>query len=253
VQTDVWVIFPQSRRPQTAEARRAIRSLCKSRNWDFQERPSLEMIVAPTGRKRTIVSGADAGELYRRLHVARVGVLWFGSVSVCFDPTVKERLREKVLCGLEDFVRHKSFCQNLSVERPTEWLSQFEQWCDAVECEGEHDPRCLPLHVFKANRMRLELALERELFASHYGTGSVRVDAERMEWRLSPRDFHGQGVAQIAGYELRRGFHWDVCPLSGRPTKIMTTTEAWLVYRHINVYPNAYIRNSSDSKKIFPK
>jgi hypothetical protein len=211
------------------------------------------MAVAPTGRKRNVISGADADELYRRLHVARVGVVWFGSVSVCLDPTVQERFRDRVLCSLDTFVRHKSFCHSLSLDRPTDWLAQFEQWREAIECEGEHDPRCLPLHVFKARQMRLDLIPDRELFARHYGMGSVRVDAEKLEWRLSPRDFHGQSVAQIAGWELRPGFHWDVKPLAG-PTKIMTTTEAWLVYRHINVYPNAHLRTKQrDSKKVFPK
>ena len=250
---DIWAIFPQHRRPETGAARHAIRSLCKSRGWSFQERLSKEMAVAPSGRKRNVISGADAGELYRRLHVARVGVVWFESASVCLDPTVQERFRERVLCSLEAFVRYKSFCRNVSIDRPTEWLNQFELWCHTVECEGEHDPRCLPLHVFRARPMKLELAPEREQFASYYGSGSIRVDEEKMEWRLSPRDFHGQGAAQIAGRELRQGFHWDVRPLSG-PTRMMTTTEAWLVYNYINVYPNAYIRSTQrNSKKIFPK
>jgi len=252
VPTDIWVIFSKNRRPETAAARSAIRSLCRSRNWDFQERLSREMAVAPTGRKRNMISGSDASELYRRLHVARVGVIWFGPVFVCVDPTVQERYRERVLCSLETFVRYKSFCRYVSLENPTEWLADFEQWCHACECEGEHDPRCLPLHVFRASQGDLDLASERGLFARRYGAGSVRVDEERMEWRLLPRIFHGQGGTQIAGYDLRPGLHWDVRPLSG-PTRIMTTTEVWLVYAHINVYPNANLRSKPrNSKKLFP-
>ncbi len=250
---DIWAIFPKNRRPETEAARQAIRSLCKDRTWHFQERSSRDIVVAPTGRKSNVISGQDADALYRRLHVARVGVLWFESVSVCLNPTVQERFRDRVLCSLETFVRYKSFCSRVSIDRPTEWLPQFEQWRSAVDCEGEHDPRCPPLHVFRARPMRLEFSSERESFAHHYGSGSTRVDAERMEWRLSPHDFHGRSVVQVSGRELSQGFHWDVKPLSG-PTRIMTTTEAWLVYKHINVYPDAHIRSKNrDSKKIFPK
>jgi hypothetical protein len=102
--------------------------------------------------------------------------------------------------------------------------------------------------------MKLEEVEGREQFAHVYGSGSIRVDHEKMEWRLGPRDFHSGVEAHIAGCNLRPGLHWDVKPPSGGPKKIMTTIEAWLVSRYVNVYPNAHIRNAAGgAKRIFPK
>ena len=180
--------------------------------------------------------------------------MWFGSSQVCMDPTAHERYRDRVLAGIDDFMRYKAFCRNVTVEQPTVWSSDFEHWCDAVGCEGEHDPRCLPFHVFRARPMKLEEVEGREQFAHVYGSGSIRVDHEKMEWRLGPRDFHSGVEAHIAGCNLRPGLHWDVKPPSGGPKKIMTTIEAWLVSRYVNVYPNAHIRNAAGgAKRIFPK
>lgn len=101
--------------------------------------------------------------------------------------------------------------------------------------------------------MRLDLAAQREEFASLYGGGSVRIDDDKREWKLSPRDFHGRETVQIAGRDLRPGFHWDVTPLAGS-AKIVTTSQVWQVYRYVNVYPNAHVRGRHpDARKIYPK
>lgn len=252
--TDIWVIFPQSRRPETGAARAAIRAICKARGWNFQERPAKDLPITSSGRRRFLISGDDADALYRRLHVSRVGILSFERVEVSLDPVAqKGAIRERFLVGLEAFSRYKSFYSRVSVEQPTDWLEGFERWCMIVECEGEHDPRCLPLHVFKARQLSLDEPAQRDEFARLHGDGSVRVDDEGKAWRLSPRDFHGRESFQVAGLSLRPGFHWDVTP-SGRFARVITTTQIWEVYRYINVYPNAHIRGRHpDARKIYPK
>ena len=251
--TDIWVIFPLSRRAETGAARNSIRSICKARDWNIQERPAKELPVTASGRKRVLISGDDADSLYRRLHVSRVGILCFDRVSVPLDPIVQERTRERLMVDLRAFSLYKFFYSRISTERPNDWLADFERWHGCVECEGEHDPRCLPLHVFKGEQIGLELASQREEFAKRYGSGSVRVDDDKREWRLSPRDFHGREVAQIAGRDLRPGFHWDVAPLAGS-TRIVTTTQVWQVFNYANVYPNAHVRGRPpDARRIYPK
>lgn len=249
---DIWIIFPQGRRSETGAARGAIRAICKARGWDVQERPAKELPITASGRRRLLMSGDDADALYRRLHVARVGILCFERVEVPLDPR-PQGSRDRLLVNLEVFSRYKSFYSRISIEQPAGWLGDFERWHRVVHCEGEHDSRCLPLHVFKAQQLNLDVITQREEFARLYGDGSVRVDDEKRMWRLSPRDFHGREPAQVAGYDLRPGFHWDVTPRAGF-AKIITTTQVWEVYKYVNVYPNAHVRGRHpDARKVYPK
>lgn len=252
--TDIWLIFSQARRPETSPARARIRTICKSRGWDFQERPARELSVTASGRKRLLISGEDADALYRRLHISRVGILCFERVEVSLDLTVqKGATRDRLLVSLRVFSLYKSFYSQISIEQPARWLEDFERWHGVVHCEGEHDPRCLPLHVFKAQQLNLDVPTQREEFARLYGDGSVRVDDESRLWKLSPHDFHGREPAQVAGWSLRPGFHWDVTPHAGY-TRIVTTTQVWEVYKYANVYPNAHIRGRHpNARRVYPK
>lgn len=249
--TDIWMIFPQTRRPETSATRNRVRSICKERKWEFQERPVKEMPVTAGGRNRFLLSGADADALYRRLHVSRVGVLCFDSVSVPLDPIAKTR--DRLLIDLQTFSRYKSFYAKVSVAHPDGWLPDFERWQSCIDCDGEHDPRCLPFHIFKAESAGLEVASQRDDFSDRYGKGSARRDNDEREWRLSPRDFHGTESAQISGYELRPGFHWDVTPSAGY-ARIVTPLEVWQVANYINIYPSAHIRGRPPhARKVYPQ
>jgi hypothetical protein len=252
VPIEVWVIFPKGRKPETDNARDRINKLCLARGWEFQSWPSRDATVNPAGRKRSLLAGDIAHNLYRRLHFARVATLSFESVAVCIDPMAHERTSERVLISLREFTRYKTFYYKIASD-PTDWLPGFEQWCGLVDCSGEHDPRCLPLHVFKAEQVNLEGGTERELFGSKYGPGSIRVDDDNRQWQLKPREFHGRDIVEVAGCALGPGFHWEVGPLSGS-TKVTNTVEAWHVPTYINVYPTAHLRGRAPySRKIFPR
>jgi hypothetical protein len=133
------------------------------------------------------------------------------------------------------------------------WLESFGAWLNAIGCEGERDPRCLPLHVFKTQGHDLNLPAGRAAFDSAHGSGAERSDGDRRKWSLTPHDYHGQETLSVAGRELRQGFHWDVEP--GRnTTTIVTTKEVWKVDRYVNVYPDAHVRGRAPfAKNITPQ
>jgi len=143
---------------------------------------------------------------------------------------------------LRRFVRYKSCWIRVTRDPANDsWVGEFEGWSQRVECESEHDPRCLPFHVFSGRGTNLQDASGRKTFDDRYGSGANRVDDEDSEWILNPHDYHGQEALRVAGYQLRRGCHWDV---NGNQRIIRTPVGLWLVDGHVNIYPDAHIRPS---------
>src|SRR6202035_5490157 len=138
------------------------------------------------GKKGVLLAGKEAEALYKRTHRARVAILCFSGVVVCLDPRLEDRdVRERVVIDLQTFCLYKAFYQRVS--RPgshwrPDWMLEFEGWIQSLECVGEHDPRCLPLHIFKSRQMKLGQEEGREAFGHYYGKGSVRVDDGEREW-----------------------------------------------------------------------
>lgn len=124
-------------------------------------------------------------------------------------------------------------------------VNRFAEWCESADVEDEHDPRCLPFHVFAGEGEARQLAsmAGRTAFQRTYGPGSLRTDGEARYWSQAKGRHGGQEPQQVAGCLLTHGFHWDVEPKRAT-AKVLTTNAVWEVQPrgHVNVYPNAVIR-----------
>jgi hypothetical protein len=134
----------------------------------------------------------------------------------------------------------------------------FVSWREVVRCEGQDDPRALPLHTFDADGPCPALAEEagRKSFASRYGTGRLRVDQSGREWARATA-LHGWEAVTVAGCQLRPGFHWDVGYRRGSGT-LLCANAVWRLPRrgYANVYPDGGVRGGTTDvpsiKKIWP-
>lgn len=169
-------------------------------------------------------------------------------------PTVRQLVTLTRLCS------HKARTRRIPPGRlPSNWSAGFEEWCTRVQCEGESDPRCLPLHAFSADpglQEGLGQATGRQEFAKRYGPASRRTDDRGRAWKSPRRAHHGREVLQVSGFQLATGFHWDVEGTSPkRPWMLRTTAEVWRTRGpgHLNVYPNAVVRaGGKGSRRVFP-
>jgi len=240
---DVWIFFPQMRRSATAATRNSIRRLCHERGWQVQERPSREVHVGQSGRRRLILGGDVGHALYRRMHRARVAILCHVTPQVCLHPNEAEAVNRGHLMGLGRYSRYKAFFFALDLEegKADAWIAPFVRWCTVSSCHNEYDPRCLPLHVFDAAEFALDGAKGRRDFDRVYGGGTARTDQQGRPWRLNPSAYHGREVITVAGCTLPTGFHWDVSGRAGRATLIRTGAAVWRVVTYVNVCPDAHV------------
>jgi len=188
----------------------------------------------------------DAHQLYRRLNRERLLVIAFTSVFVRRDPSRDPAVRKEALT-IATFVEHKAhfeLVRGKSSIAPT--FHRFAASLDEAFCEGENDPRCLPLHVFTTDRLWPELRNEtgRRSFRTRYGPARERSDDRGRRWTRADRGaFHGREALIIAGFELAAGMHWDVFGGRGRASRLTTENEVWKLGRrgYVNVYPDARV------------
>lgn len=244
---DVYLFTSQRDRAATAKLRDSYGALCRERSWNFQPK-ALDPIRASSGRPVLPVSPAVAAGLYPRVHRQRVAILVFGTDPVVpLLPNQADAIRRRRTIPLRQFLDYKSCWIRVPKNDPTNlsWAGIFESWCRRADCEGEHDPRCLPFHVFSS---RIGAGLEddsrRREFNEYHGAGSTRVDDKELQWLLEPRDFHSEEVLSVAGYSCRPGFHWDV---TGSKWCIETPAGIWKGSGHVNVYPDAHIRTKGNN------
>ena len=247
---ELWLAYPKlkSRNPQQllfAQAREMISSECKARGWNFNV--VLSSIHRPAGRYMEAIPPDGATILYKRAHNARVGVWQFGDTHVPIRPMLSKN--PKHYRELGRFLRHKAFYFKVGKRSFADvWessLISFQEWLDRVDCEGQSDPRCLPFHVFKTVVPIGVLATDkgRRAFANTHGAPSNRHDDNELRWRSPRGALHGGEQLHISGYELKKGFHWDVD--SGKRRRTLFTTEReWKIQRgeYLNVYPDGYVR-----------
>ena len=201
----------------------------------------------------------EAHELYRLLHRRRVMVVCFTSVFVRKDPSRDPAVRRSAL-AVGTFVEHKAaFALIRSRPSVEAVLKRFKHECN-VSCDGEDDPRCLPLHVFAVQRDWSDLRRQdgRKAFAEQYGPPQSRVDSDRRRWSRADRSaYHGRDTLTVANCELAPGMHWDVASERGS-TRVMTAREIWEIPRgsrgYLNVYPDAYVRPGglSTARRVWP-
>jgi len=238
---DVYFFTSQRDVATTASLRDSYQRACREHGWNFQPR-TLKPFKTPAGRPILPIATSDAVGLYPRSHRARVATLVFGTDPVVpLRPNPAEAIRYKDAVPLRQYLDYKS-CWIRVPNDPENltWTGVFQGWCDRVECEDEHDPRCLPFHIFKGDGAGLHDADIRRTFNDKYGAGARRADETPLEWILGPRDFHSSDVLTIAGYICRPGFHWDVS--RDQRWRISTPAGVWEGKGHVNVYPDAHIR-----------
>lgn len=194
----------------------------------------------------------DAHQLYKLLHRHRTLVACFTTVFVRRDPSRHPAVRKEAL-DLATYVDHKAefvLVRGDSSVAPA--LDRFARWSETTSCQGEDDPRCLPLHVFATDRPWPELreAAGREAFSASYGSGRSRTDDRGRRWERAQRAaYHGREALEIAGCALAAGMHWDVS--GGRGTGRLTTArEVWKLKERgfVNVYPDAHVRATRTSR-----
>lgn len=241
----VWLFYGREDPARLKRARKAMRRACQSRMWNIEER-EVAVTKLPPGRPVWLVPPPVAAGVYKQMHRARVAVVLLNTrADVCLHPEERIAVRKRALAPLRTFVRYKSFFAAPKLDDENSWcgwITQFAQWCATEHCENEYDPRCLPLHVFRADVTDLSTNDGREAFNSKHGSGTLRRDDRGLLWRLNPRIFHGTEILSIAGKPLPRGFHWDV-ETNGR-REISTPEGIWEIFDYVNVYPDAHLRPS---------
>ena len=201
---ELWIVFPNTKRSKTSDVRKRLRMECRNRDWLVQERNS--DVRRFNGRPVEVVAGVDADNLYRRAHRVKVAVLFFGRPFVPLNPEARlDRAEHRV--ALDRFVRYKAHAQRLPEDAVdvSGHLASCEEWRQSVECDSGYDPRCLPLHLFKARQVELESHEDRRRFNEVHGAGARRRDAAGLTWHLNAARFHGREKLHVAGHELGGG------------------------------------------------
>ena len=251
---EVWLFHSKGLYPSVERAKEKMEAECRKRNWEFRIRPT--HLIKPEGRPIGQIKPEDATNLYRRIHRARVGVWQIEHADVPKRPKPKAAVSDYI--SLRQFVLHKAFHARLPGQfTEGAWESSFAEflnWLNELHCENEADPRCLPLHVFgtECNLADLEHIDGRQRFATTHGPQASRVDNKGFVWTRGA--FHGQDVLQVAGYELAKGFHWDVA--GKHKQHITTTSQVWELKPngYVNVYPDAHVRgNPKRANQIYPR
>jgi hypothetical protein len=201
----------------------------------------------------------DADRLYRLVHHGPTMVAAVSSVFVLRDPR-RSDIREKDTIRLSDFVAHKAGFLLVNGRTQVATLEPtFDSWRAVVRCDGQDDPRMLPLQTFDAGGPCPELDHDagRQAFATRYGSGRSRVDQSGHDWRRATAR-HGRQELIIAGYQLLAGFHWDVSCRKGSGT-LLSANAVWSLPRrsYANVYPDGAVRGSKKGvpsiKRIWPR
>lgn len=253
--TEVWLILPP-KLPSDQEplALRATRKLLarktSQRGLKLEERHA---IPAGTffGRRSWCLEPGDAMNLYARANRTQVCVFMIREVSVLVDPSKRSATEGGQLLGMRRYVRYKAFVSRISPGETSVVLDgkldAFADWCSVVACDGENDPRCLPLHVFDSatDQPGLSTAAGRADFQTTFGAPGHRVDSSGFRWQRAAA-LHGRDQLRIAGQTLATGFHWDVTRAKrGTWLRLCTSNEVWEVQGgHVNVYPDSHIRGA---------
>ena len=250
--TEIWLFHPVGQGGNKQFKR--VEDECKQRGWKFSRRQT-RRIISSEGRIFRVVDVQDATNLYRRIHRSRVGVWQIGKAQVPISPGLAPTPKRVVT--LKGFVTHKAFHYTIPKGKfLSAWRSsrdEFDEWMSRVDCEGEGDPRCLPLHMF-ASELDLSILATKEgrsVFDECHGPQSNRVDARQVHWRRPLGSYHGRDVLSIAGRSLAKGFHWDVSTKHSTQ-RINTTSEIWEIRRggYVNVYPDQHVRGGRLFRRV---
>lgn len=203
----------------------------------------------------------DATALYRQMHRRPVLVLAFGEGWVRRDPRRDPAVKRSAI-ALRRFTAYKALYGMVRTARDLEeHLTRLEEWRGSAACDGQDDPRILPLHVFETSDEWPSLAepAAAEQFKRRYGPPSSRCDEGGKRWdRALAR--HGGPALTVAGCTLPAGTHWDVGIADGQASvaTICTSDAVWELRgagTYANVYPDSNVRQTRRSRgvrKVWP-
>lgn len=197
-----------------------------------------------------LLEPTDAYQLYQALHRGPVVVFQMAKTKVLIDPSAGPT--ERNVLSLREFVRYKALFALASDEE--DWHEAIElaqEWVNGCFCRGEGDARVLPLHCFCPSAVWDTLDGDQRGFERIHGKGNARVDSKDRHWN-KPNGLHGHEQDMVAGYSLRRGFHWDV-EAGDNVSVIGNTKERWSIGKngYINVYPGGGIRGGKKCRQEF--
>lgn len=247
VDTDVWIFFPAEQKNQSSKTRAIIRDECKKRKWQFQEREAKR--VQGGGGTVRLVEFRDATAVYKRMHRARVAVLYLDQPRICLIEPEDRAIRRDRTLPLSDYCRYKSYRTRAetTAEAVLAWIREFETWNREMNCDGDSDPRCLPFHIFETPHQcdQLHTLTGRQEFESkHHSRHGGRIDSNELVWETNPRVYHAHEGLHVAGRSLTRGFHWDIQNKTGRPITIGLPSDRWVIKNYLNAFPDGTIRGS---------
>lgn len=235
--------------PEQDSARIALQRYAESLNWKFiTNRTAISRLTQGenSGRTISLLQPQDADDLYRMSHRHPTAAIQIGSANVRLDPSKAPSARNTV--SLKTYVQYKAFFHPLGRAQAefdaSAFLRPFDEWRCTTACDGERDPRCIPLHVFSPDREWLNLHEMAGIraFEERHGKPISRRDDKDRDWN-SPNALHGREAVVIAGTQLRSGFHWDVVSPRGA-NRLCTSTEVWGFTRgaYCNIYPDGTVR-----------
>lgn len=260
-----WLIIPaQPNTREEADALRdweiAFKNCCRSRSI----KPAVyraRLVTVACGTKYWLMSPEDAQFLYKEIHRSRISVICYPSVAVSVEPEARIPHDRNVI-RLRRYCRYKAPVETLDLTTNDHEatirrkLEMCIEWHTNRRCEGERDPRVLPLHVFLPRRDDLDLNDPDSRVSFEREHGNPRVDRNGGIWKVGDPP-HGRDISFIAGTEIRPGYHWDVQAEQGS-LKLRSAAEVWQLPRrsYLNIYPNAHMRHArrrSRAKRIYPE
>lgn len=249
---EVWIFAGRRRDVTDPAAVGAVRDACNSRGWAHRL-IRVEAVRNSAGKPVFLLEPQLATNIYGRLHRVRGGVVATDDIHVRLNPP-RPRLDPRWLVNLQRLVRYKGFYGKAKTLAGAEhFVEAFGGWLDRQECEGERDPRVLPLHSFcpSTEWTELDSAPGRERFQQVYGSPTRRVGEQEFAWSPDRVPHGGREPQNVAGFELQTGFHWDVT--SRRTRRLLTLREVWEVPadHHVNVYPNGHVRGGPRARRVF--
>lgn len=236
---------------QTEALRLEVQRAAESRDWrtkTYRAKVHNSTRPAESNRRLHLLGGWDAADLYEAAHQAEVAVIQVGETARVMPHPRKEPSLDRAV-NVEDFIRHKAFFAAVSPRLSYEdAFDQFALTLGVIECDGERDPRCLPMHVFAPRHDHSKCPLtDADAVKREYGPPNGMKDPRGRAWER-PKGRHGGGPLRIRGAEIAAGFHWDVG--SGRNnSELTTTTEIWALPPggYVNVTPDASVRRGQSS------
>lgn len=252
------IVAPAEESPSLAAVGTALEAAGASSGWNVLP-PIRTVSVAyrglpKTGRKRLVLSAEDTQAVYQAAHRAPLAVLASAGFYVRQDPR-SDPIDERALWLPADFLRHKAY---VSVVRSRAEVPSALQAAgtalSSLSCDGQADPRILPMHIFSpdGHKYALDSTRGQRAFKAQHGSASSRRDAENRVWTHGPN--HAGPPLVVAGATLPAGFHWDVKVLRGS-SEFSNGWEVWQLIdknSYVNIAPNATVRNGARCSKRWP-